>query len=85
MLPAGVDLRLPPTTLEAVRDALSKARPVTSSFELASDGMMIYRVRGGDTVGRIAARFGSSIGAIQRSNGLSNANLIVPGQRLRIP
>ena len=85
VLPAGVDLRLPPTTLEAVRDVLSKARPVTSSFELASDGVMIYRVRGGDTVGKIAARFGSSIGAIQRSNGLSDANLIVPGQRLRIP
>ncbi len=85
VLPAGVDLRLPPTTLEAVREALSKAQPVTSSFELASDGVMIYRVRGGDTVGKIAARFGSSIGAIQRSNGLGNANLIVPGQRLRIP
>ena len=78
-------MRLPPATLEAVRDALSKARPVTSSFELASDGVMIYRVRGGDTIGKIAARFGSSIGTIQRSNGLSNANLIVPGQRLRIP
>ena len=85
VLPAGVNLRLPPTTLEAVKEALSKARPVTSSFELASDGVMIYRVRGGDTVGKIAARFGSSIGAIRRSNGLSNANLIVPGQRLRIP
>ena len=85
VLPAGVDLRLPPTALEAVRDALSKARPVTSSFELASDGVMIYRVRRGDTVGKIAARFGSSIGSIQRSNGLGDANLIVPGQRLRIP
>ena len=85
VLPAGVDLRLPPATLVAVREALSKARPVTSSFEVASDGVMIYRVRGGDTVGKIAARFGSSIGAIRRSNGLSDANLIVPGQRLRIP
>ena len=85
VLPAGVGLRLPLTALEAVRDALSKARPVTSSFELASDGVMIYRVRRGDTVGEIAARFGSSIGSIQRSNGLGDANLIVPGQRLRIP
>ena len=85
VLPAGVDLRLPPTAVAAVRDALTKARPVTSSFELASDGGMIYRVRSGDTVGKIAGRFGSSIGAIRHSNGLTDANLIVPGQRLRIP
>ncbi len=85
VLPASVDLRLPPTAVKAAREALARARPVTSSFELASDGAMIYRVRRGDTVGRIAGRFRSSIGAIQRANGLSDANLIVPGQRLKIP
>ena len=43
-----------------------------------------YTVRGGDTLSAIAARFGTSWQALAQKNGLSNPNLIFPGQVLRI-
>ncbi len=85
VLPAGIKLRLPAPTVAPLREVLKVARSVASSAEIAADGSTIYRVRSGDTVGKLAARFGTSIGAIGRTNGLPNPNRIVPGQRLRIP
>lgn len=43
-----------------------------------------YTVRSGDTLSAIAARFGTSWQALAQKNGLSNPNLIFPGQVLRI-
>lgn len=43
-----------------------------------------YVVQRGDTLYRIAVRFGTTIGALARLNNLSNTNLIIPGQRLLI-
>ena len=44
-----------------------------------------YVVHGGDTLSSIAARFGTSVRALARVNRLADANLIVIGQRLRVP
>lgn len=44
-----------------------------------------HRVRPGDTLGRLAQRYGTTISAIMRQNGLRNANQIRIGQTLRIP
>jgi membrane-bound lytic murein transglycosylase D len=44
-----------------------------------------HRVRRGETVGRIAMRYGTSVSAIARANNMRNANRIRPGQKLRIP
>jgi LysM repeat protein len=41
-----------------------------------------YTVRSGDTLYSIAARFGTTVSAIVRANGLANANLLYVGQRL---
>ena len=43
-----------------------------------------YTVRRGDTLGRIAARYGTTWQKLQAMNGIKNANVITPGQRLRI-
>lgn len=43
-----------------------------------------YTVKSGDTLSGIAARFGTSWQALAQKNGLSNPNLIFPGQVLRI-
>jgi len=51
----------------------------------ASSSSTVYTVRRGDTVVAIAYRYGTTIGAIARSNGLANPSYIYPGQRLRIP
>jgi membrane-bound lytic murein transglycosylase D len=44
-----------------------------------------YTVRRGDTLGAIAARFRTSVAAIDRLNNLRGRTLIRPGQVLRIP
>jgi membrane-bound lytic murein transglycosylase D len=46
---------------------------------------LVHRVRRGETVGRIAARYGTSVSAIARANNMRNANRIRPGQKLRVP
>jgi LysM repeat protein len=45
----------------------------------------VYAVQPGDTLTKIAARYGSSVQAIAKRNGLRNANLIYVGQKLCIP
>jgi LysM repeat protein len=44
-----------------------------------------YTVAYGDTLGTIAARFGTTAYAIMQRNGLSNPNFVYPGQVLCIP
>ncbi len=48
-------------------------------------GGVIHIVRRGENLTRIAARYGTTVRAIVRANGLRNPNLIYVGQRLRIP
>jgi lipoprotein-anchoring transpeptidase ErfK/SrfK len=45
----------------------------------------VYVVQRGDTLSRIAARYGVSAGALAAANGIRNPNLIYTGQRLSIP
>jgi LysM repeat protein len=45
----------------------------------------VHTVRAGETVSGVAARYGVSVDAIVRANGLADADLIVTGERLRIP
>jgi len=45
----------------------------------------IYVVQPGDTLSGIAARHGATIGGLASENGITNANQIVVGARLRIP
>ena len=44
-----------------------------------------YRVRRGDTLGRIARRFGTTVDTLVAMNGLARANLIRPQQVLKVP
>ena len=43
-----------------------------------------YTVKSGDTLSGIASRYGTTYQAIAALNGLSNPNLIYPGQKLRV-
>ena len=43
-----------------------------------------HTVRRGDTLSGIAWRYGTTIAALVRANGLANVNFILPGQRLTI-
>jgi len=44
-----------------------------------------HRVRSGETLSVIARRYGTSVSSIMRANGLSSANRLSVGQRLKIP
>lgn len=52
--------------------------------EAVSSGVW-HVVRWGETLSRIASRYGVSVSAIVAANGLANPNRIWPGQRLFIP
>ncbi len=44
-----------------------------------------YTVQSGDTLSEIAARYGTTVNELISLNGISNPNLIYPGEVLRIP
>jgi membrane-bound lytic murein transglycosylase D len=46
---------------------------------------LVHRVRRGETIGRIATRYGTSVSAIVRANNIRNADRIRPGLTLRVP
>lgn len=43
-----------------------------------------YTVRSGDSLSAIAVRFGTTVSALQSANNIRNANLIYPGQVIRV-
>ena len=45
----------------------------------------VHTVRSGETLSEIARRYGTSAAALQRTNGLDNANRLRAGQTLRVP
>lgn len=50
----------------------------------AQPSAQYYTVRSGDNLSSIAARYGTTWQNLQKMNGIANANLIYPGQRLRV-
>ncbi len=48
----------------------------------ATAGAMTHTVARGETLTSIAARYGTSVGAIVAANGIANPRFILPGQRL---
>jgi LysM repeat protein len=62
----------------------SSGATASGSTSQASSGGQVYTVRRGDTLASIAYRYGTTISAIVRANGLTNPSLIYAGQRLRI-
>lgn len=56
-------------------------------INLSAPAQTVHTVRRGETLSEIAARYGVGVGGIMRANrgSINSANLIYPGQRLRIP
>lgn len=71
----------PPAESAAPAPAPDSAPPAAPPIE---GGQIIYVVSG-DTLARIALRYGTSVGRLIAANNLANPNLIFPGQQLIIP
>jgi membrane-bound lytic murein transglycosylase D len=80
-----------PTRQRADRGQVASKRPTKSTKRTAAGKAaaktrrhVVHKVRRGQTLGSIAARYGCSVEQIRRGNGL-RGNKIRAGQRLRIP
>ena len=69
--------------MAGARLRLSAAAPAAVPKAAAAAGT--HRVRTGETLGSIAARYGTTVTALARTNGISNPNLIRVGASLRVP
>ena len=81
------DERLVPGTVlkvRAQRGGRAAAAPAAPSAPAAAADVT-HRVRRGDTLGRLARRYGTTIRAIQAANDMGRRTVIRVGQRLRIP
>ena len=47
--------------------------------------MSNYKIQSGDTLSALARRFGTSVDALAKANGIQNPNLIYAGANLRVP
>ncbi|MDE5665663.1 MAG: LysM peptidoglycan-binding domain-containing protein, partial [Duncaniella sp.] len=63
------------TTPAKTAAAPKKAAPATT----------VYSVRKGDNLGKIAARYGTTVAAIQAANGMGTKTALQIGQKLKIP
>jgi len=86
-VPRGYSLRLPETVSSdqaqaRLADVSGKER---RSAQLAEPGQKTHRVRSGETLSGIAARYGTSPSRLASLNGLSKRNLVRIGQNLKLP
>ena len=65
------------------KGAVAVAKPVAKSAAPAGK-TSVYVVRRGDTLGSIAARYGTSVSTLAAINGIANPNHIYVGQHLRV-
>jgi LysM repeat protein len=68
-----------------IRPARHGWRPLAAVAALALAASAGYTVRPGDNLTRIAARHGTTVGAIASLNGIANPDRILAGQTLQLP
>ncbi|MGF6824415.1 LysM repeat protein [Microbacterium sp. ZKA21] len=76
MIRPGQVLRLTPASAPTGTAPAAPAPPAPSA--------QTHTVVAGDTISRIAAKYGTTIDAVLAANGLSRASIIYPGQQIRI-
>jgi membrane-bound lytic murein transglycosylase D len=83
-VPKGYALRVPRNPLRPAPEVVLASIP-TRDRHVEQVREAEYRVRRGDTLSRVAARFGVRTKDLMAANGLRSANRIRVGQRLEIP
>ena len=59
--------------------------PGKQPADVATQPYGTHTVQRGETLGSIAARYNTTVAELQRINGISNPNLIHPGQVIKVP
>jgi LysM repeat protein len=85
LAPSSASPSLPVTSTPRPSPATSETPAKTSKPTDQPAATRRYRVKSGDTLSGIAARFGTTVRAIKALNSITDASLIRPGQVLRIP
>ena len=67
-----------------IGQVLRLTAPAQASAAPPAPAPTVYRVRAGDSLSAIAARFGSSWQTLARLNGLNSASILRIGQTLRL-
>ncbi len=75
----------PDDIFKTLRDIPAKQPPVVTPALISSGVEGNYTVQAGDTLGSIAATYGTSVQAIMDASGLTDANYIYVGQQLVVP
>jgi LysM repeat protein len=81
----GQELKIPGTTGGTTPPATGDDDDDTTTPPTTGTDMQEYTVVAGDSLGKIASKFGTTYQAIASANGIANPNLIYPGQKLKIP
>jgi LysM repeat protein len=85
----GQELTIPtpakPATGTAKRDEKSRASKPEGTPKADAPSQRSHVVKKGDSLSHIARRYGVSVEALSKANGLSSKKKIFPGQRLTIP
>lgn len=74
-------LKVPPSAAPTLLARLEEMPEWAAPASLTT----VYRVRGGDTLSRIAGRYGTTVAALMELNDLRSAHRIRQGQTLRVP
>lgn len=83
---AGVprEVLAPATALAQLAQAGSSEAAAGSGEAASPDSGRVHEVRSGDTLSRIAARYGVSLSELFKINGLNGRSILRPGQVIRI-
>ena len=73
-----------PSTVASLSPAPSKT-PKPKPTKTPAPSKKTYTVKPGDTLSSIAIRFGTTVKALQKLNGITDPRLIKPGQVLKVP
>lgn len=95
-IPAGMELVIPgaedPKDAKGAKDAKGGAKEGKGAkggsgdeATTATDGNVIHTIAPGESLSRIAARYGVTVRALAEANGIADVHRITAGQRLAIP
>ena len=82
---SNIDMQIEANTNENANLALIDELQSSGEREEQDYNIVMYIVKKGDTLWKIAKKFGSTVDEIARTNGIEDVNMIMPGQKIYIP